>query len=477
MNFELSLGEAIDKLNILELKEKNIKDQSYLFEIKKEINALNSLNNHKTNDYYKILSYINEQIWDLTNKIKGEISDELFNKTAKEIFNLNQKRFRIKKIFNQYSNLKEQKSYNLTFCKVEVNFDVNKFIPELMWLSIEYDYVIFDKDLKDIFNTSNFIHIDKSIIYLTDNFNWEFYVSFYKDLPAAGITTEQSAWGHWDTYGRNEKRKCNMVLTTFENPTGITININDILLSDELKDIFDFVPINYCSGGLLGDFIHNLSVINEIYIKTCRKGNLYLQNGCGNPHDFIQGHAFSLGETFTFNDTYPVISKQPYIKNFNLFGNEIIDVNLNTWRINPVMINWYINFKKYFDVEWGTHKWLTVPNDSVWNNRVLINTTIYGFPYDFGFGQMLNEQGISQRINFQELVNLYGESLIFIAMEIHSYNYFIERTGLTCIPFYKVSSFTELTIILNSCKKIYGSFSAPLAVAGALHKERFPPLI
>jgi len=195
MNFELSLGEAIDKLNILEIKEKRINDTERLFEIKKEINALNSLNNHKTNDYYKILSYVNEQIWDLTNKInvstllKGEISDELFNKTAKEIFNLNKKRFRIKKIFNQYSNLKEQKSDDCTFCKIEVNFDVNMFIPELMWLSIEYDYVIFDKDLRDIFNTSNFIHIDKSIIYLTDNFNSSFYVSFYKDLQAAGITT------------------------------------------------------------------------------------------------------------------------------------------------------------------------------------------------------------------------------------------------------------------------------------------------
>ena len=35
-------------------------------------------------------------------------------------------------------------------------------------------------------------------------------------------------------------------------------------------------PILYVSGGLLGDFINQLSVINEKYLETGRKGILYI---------------------------------------------------------------------------------------------------------------------------------------------------------------------------------------------------------
>jgi len=477
MYFELSLGEAIDKLNILEIKEKKIKDPERLSEVQKEIKALNCLDNRKTRDYYKILTYINEQIWELTDEIKEPgVPDDIYIKLSKQIFSLNEKRFRIKKIFNEFSNLKEQKSYNSTFCKVEINDNIHEIIPEILWLSIEYDYVIFNKNLKEIFNTSNFIHIDESICYSTEDFNWEFYVSFNKDLPKADINTHQAAWDHWISYGRNEERICNGISKKFENPESTLINIGDIKLSDELKKIFSLNPINYCSGGLLGDFVHNLSVINEMYIKTCRKGNLYLQNGNG-PGDYIHGHEFRLGCTDTFNDVYPVISQQNYINKFTIHQGEKININLNTWRLAPISNNWYTNFKKYFGVEWGKHKWLTVPIESKWNDRVLINTTDYGFPYDFMQGHVLSEQGISKRLDFNQLLDIYGNSLIFVAMDEKYYFNFIQRTGISSIPFYKMNSFTEMCIILNSCKKIYGSFSSPLAIAGALHKERFPPLI
>jgi len=461
MYFELSLGEAIDKLNILELKIKKIKDTERLIEIEKEINALSSINYYKNNHYYKILSYVNEQIWDLTNIIKENPTN--YSEIAKLIFDFNEKRFRIKKIFNTFSNLKEQKSYNCKYCKI-ITENINIFdkIPEINWISIDYDYVIFDRDLRNIFNTSNFIHIDESIQYSKIDFNWEFYLNFNKDLRPAGLNTEKDALNHWEWCGKKEGRYCNIKTEkcSIENFTLID-NLNVIQLLPELKNLFQFENISYCCGGLLGDFIQCLSVINENYLKTGKKGDLFLQNGSENPGDTIQGHAFRKGVKYTYDDTYEVISQQNYINSYKIMTNEHIDINLNGWRSAPICENWYKNYKKYYNIEWGTHQWLTLPNEPKWNNRILINTTDYSFP---------------ENIDFNILFNKHGSDLLFIATTELHYNYFVQQTGLN-IELYIAETFTELCDVINSCKCIYGSYSAPLAIAGAFHKERFPPLI
>ena len=52
-------------------------------------------------------------------------------------------------------------------------------------------------------------------------------------------------------------------------------------------------PIIYISGGLLGDFIHQLSVINEKYLETGRKGVLYISTSVGDGFRFGIGRAYS----------------------------------------------------------------------------------------------------------------------------------------------------------------------------------------
>jgi hypothetical protein len=42
-----------------------------------------------------------------------------------------------------------------------------------------------------------------------DNFDWKFYVSFYKDIKDIGINNERDALNHWNKYGIVEKRFCN----------------------------------------------------------------------------------------------------------------------------------------------------------------------------------------------------------------------------------------------------------------------------
>ena len=42
-----------------------------------------------------------------------------------------------------------------------------------------------------------------------EQFNWLFYVNYYKDLQNANIITEEKATNHWLKYGKNEGRYCN----------------------------------------------------------------------------------------------------------------------------------------------------------------------------------------------------------------------------------------------------------------------------
>jgi hypothetical protein len=154
MNVKVSIGEAIDKLSILELKLKKISNNEKRIEIQKEINELQECNIYKTKYgfYYNLLMYINEKIWDLTDTVKTmTIDNPDFSGISNDIFEYNQKRFRIKNWFNlsTTSNIKEQKSYASTYCKIRIeNEDVlyNK-IPEINYLLLEYDLVSFDCEL------------------------------------------------------------------------------------------------------------------------------------------------------------------------------------------------------------------------------------------------------------------------------------------------------------------------------------------
>ncbi len=57
------------------------------------------------------------------------------------------------------------------------------------------------------------------------DFNWEFYISYYDDLKKAGINTRENALNHWNRYGKNEGRICN--ISTLNNKKKIIDEINN----------------------------------------------------------------------------------------------------------------------------------------------------------------------------------------------------------------------------------------------------------
>ena len=111
----ISIGEALDKLTILEIKMKKITDARRV-DVEKEFNLLSSkLEKYKEEYifYYNILLSINESIWNMQDQFRDSKDADEQNKLCIQIIKENDNRFRVKKKINNLSNssLKEQKGY------------------------------------------------------------------------------------------------------------------------------------------------------------------------------------------------------------------------------------------------------------------------------------------------------------------------------------------------------------------------------
>ena len=124
MKVEVSNGELLDKLTILELKMSNISDDKKRINVKKEFNELNPLAKllfEKFQDEllikYKELALINSQLWKIEDDIreceKNKNFGQKFVELARAVYFTNDKRSDVKKQINILtgSGFIEEKSY------------------------------------------------------------------------------------------------------------------------------------------------------------------------------------------------------------------------------------------------------------------------------------------------------------------------------------------------------------------------------
>jgi len=121
---EVSFGEFLDKIKILEIKSERIKDANKLVNINKELELLRTTwaSNPKSKTdigaELKILKSINEKLWsiedDIRDKERNKNFDPQFIELARAVYFSNDERARIKRIINEKlgSNLIEEKSYS-----------------------------------------------------------------------------------------------------------------------------------------------------------------------------------------------------------------------------------------------------------------------------------------------------------------------------------------------------------------------------
>ena len=120
---EISAGELIDKITILEIKKEKIINKEKLVEVNKELISLNKTLEKSINDESKILSFkndlknINLKLWDIEDgkrsAEKNNKFDEKFIELARSVYKFNDQRAKIKLAINNApgSNIKEVKSY------------------------------------------------------------------------------------------------------------------------------------------------------------------------------------------------------------------------------------------------------------------------------------------------------------------------------------------------------------------------------
>jgi peptidoglycan hydrolase CwlO-like protein len=120
MKIEVSNGEIIDKLTIIEIKLQRIKDKQKLINLQKEFDVLNEAAKSilgKEYDLYKKLFEINCNLWDIEDTIRELERNKDFGtkfiETARAVYFNNDTRAEIKKQINLKtgSNLIEEKSY------------------------------------------------------------------------------------------------------------------------------------------------------------------------------------------------------------------------------------------------------------------------------------------------------------------------------------------------------------------------------
>ena len=120
---EISAGELLDKISILEIKLEKINDRNAQTEIKKEYQILKKIQNSsiklesKIEELFNSIKKVNLNLWNVEDKLriceKNKDFGKNFIELAREVYFNNDKRSKIKSEMNKIlgSNIKEVKQY------------------------------------------------------------------------------------------------------------------------------------------------------------------------------------------------------------------------------------------------------------------------------------------------------------------------------------------------------------------------------
>ena len=122
INTPISLGELVDKVSILIIKQKNITDETKLDHVKKELDFLqktlmNYVQQEEIHNYLENLININSKLWNIEDDIRecerNKLFDQSFIDLARGVYFTNDERAKVKNDINKTfgSELVEVKSY------------------------------------------------------------------------------------------------------------------------------------------------------------------------------------------------------------------------------------------------------------------------------------------------------------------------------------------------------------------------------
>ena len=352
----VSIGELVDKYSILEIKQRCIRDSKKLADVMTEKDSIAIAKKYidAYPQFYHQLVYINQKIWDFTDKIKAlekniDSNTAVFARISSNIFAFNQKRFRLKKYFNDLNNstIKEQKSYAEDARFVE---NVRGKLDILAFLCTEYDSI---------------------------------YVSEPVNLPNPNLFL----------CNKDEERAF----------ACIDLDMVDF----DVPEIFR--PIYYTASGLLGDFIIQLSVICENYYRTGRKGVLTMTDAV----PFRRGLLKTYEDIRPIVIAQPYI--QGFTLDY--FPESSVDLGTWRENRLLHKVSWAELLLDEYGIQYGNHKWIHTENRPEWNSKVIIHTVSYRFPINLDFSTIVREHGIENVVFLGETPALLEKSTYDIFVE------------------------------------------------------------
>lgn len=123
MKIDVSVGELLDKITILEIKSERIADEAKLVNVRRELEILrrtwadSPLSSRDLGDRVARLKQVNEALWDIEDQIRRKERDRAFDDEfvalARSVYQRNDVRAAIKREINELvgSELVEEKSY------------------------------------------------------------------------------------------------------------------------------------------------------------------------------------------------------------------------------------------------------------------------------------------------------------------------------------------------------------------------------
>jgi hypothetical protein len=401
LKITVSEGEILDKYSILEIKANNISNTTKQEQIQRELKEYVKFDTLKNKYiiYYKLLYIINTMIWNLTNEIKEmTLLNEEYAKLSYRIFEYNQARFRLKNIINTLSDslYKEQKSYNLKETSINITDENENIFKVLIYALLNYDRVN---------------------VFINKTLNNEFISRIRVLFPTLNYL--------------DEKCEINLIVNFNESYNSALNNYIDTHLNNLLNPIF------YNVDGTVEESIMYLSVVNENYIKTGRKGII-----------FYYSNNYHSSNSFNF------LLKQEYIQDYVLSKDNMCGIYLNSWRKNYLLYrsSWHYIFKDEYGIEWGKHPWIKTINDEQYKNTIVLTYA---------------PRGLS--VNIKDLLSKYDiNNCLLIGFSENDKTEFNNRFGIN-LPFKLCKTIEDMAIIINSCKLCISMMSFPLTLTQALH--------
>jgi hypothetical protein len=163
----VSIGEAIDKLTILDIKCKRIRNETKQQQCKKEYDILHDeLREHveKCSFYYRLLYDVNDEIWVMQDDIRENPDPQ----KCVSILNKNDMRFRIKDIINSSvdSYLREQKGYPMRKALVLCHMGIGDYLGlngAIRYIALQHDETVVVVKRENVTNVASFFSDNPSI--------------------------------------------------------------------------------------------------------------------------------------------------------------------------------------------------------------------------------------------------------------------------------------------------------------------------